>query len=197
MHSFFSQSDFYPKWQIFCHASSSNQWLWSPSGLWPSKVSTSHSISLGVLSPEIHDLLTRVLHRLMTMIHFGYSGFRSSKLLPSLLPEVLPPKVHDLLTCFFQDSMTTIHFGFSSFGSFKLLHTHSSQSDFTRRQHISATRPSRSDGPDLLHLLRLPFRASSLLTSGSLATCYLQRMTTIYFGLQNFGSFSHSALEVP
>jgi hypothetical protein len=34
-HSFFSRSDFSLKWKIFCHMSSSNQQLWSTSGLQP------------------------------------------------------------------------------------------------------------------------------------------------------------------
>jgi hypothetical protein len=150
-HSFFSQSDFSPKCQIFCHMSSSNKRLWSTSRLHPLEVSTSHSLSLRARSPEIHDLSTRVLLDLMVTIHFGSSSFRSFKLLSFLLPEVLPPKVHNRLMRFFQDLTTTIHFGSSSFGSFKLLRTRSSQSAFTQRQRISAMHPYGSNSPDILH----------------------------------------------
>jgi hypothetical protein len=103
-----------------------------------------------MLSPRFHDQSMSVPHRSTAMPHFRSSGFRSFKLLHSLPPEVILPGIRDLLMHVLLDPKTSIHFGSSYLGSFKLLRTHSSQCSFTRRQRISTTHSSGSDGLGIL-----------------------------------------------
>jgi hypothetical protein len=65
----------------------------------------SRSLFPGMLSPRVHDLLTRTSHRSMATSLFGYSGFEIFNSPPLVSPGVLPPEVHNLSMCVLMDLM--------------------------------------------------------------------------------------------
>jgi hypothetical protein len=129
----------------------------------------SRSLLPGMLSPRVHDLLTRTSHRSMATSLFGYSGFGIFNSPPLVSPGVLPP-----MSTSFQSvrplNFLISHDVFSTIDDFDLLQP-SGVCHTPRPEPFEVTFPEVSD----------------------MSTCISWKpMAWIYFNLRLFGNFRFS-----